>query len=364
MIRILIFIAAVLGTCYLAILYKNPILITLFFTEFLVVLPSAAAAWIGSRKLSVKIRLPLAVAERDGKIPVELVFQNKSRVLLPSIEAELLYENRFHKKKFRRKIKAAADGKSTEKYNFFYEDPHCGKTEFKIRKIRCYDWLHLFRFRIKSSEKTELVVMPKLYEILPEITETVRFFPTESDSYDRQKSGDDPSEVFQIREYRPGDRMQRIHWKMTARTDELIVRDFSLPLGCAVVFFLQVQSENKTFKQADAYLDAVFSISSGLTAEGCRHYIVWYDEEEQQLLRFKMEEPEDLFVCMEAFFRMRIPEQNRELRELYEEQFPNEPYAVELTLDRELQLFKGEEMILQIDPENAQDSLQGLELIL
>ena len=40
----------------------------------------------------------------------------------------------------------------------------------------------------------------------------------ESDSYSTIKGGDDPSEVFAIREYREGDRLQRIHWKLSYET--------------------------------------------------------------------------------------------------------------------------------------------------
>ena len=58
----------------------------------------------------------------------------------------------------------------------------------------------------------------------------------ENDSYSREKEGDDPSEVFDIRPMRPGDRMQQVHWKLTARTGEMMVKVFSRSLGVQLFF--------------------------------------------------------------------------------------------------------------------------------
>ena len=40
--------------------------------------------------------------------------------------------------------------------------------------------------------------------------------------------GYDPSELFDVREFQNGDRLQSVHWKLSARTDELMVKELSL----------------------------------------------------------------------------------------------------------------------------------------
>lgn len=43
----------------------------------------------------------------------------------------------------------------------------------------------------------------------------------------RSRKGTDASEMFDIRSYVPGDDIRSIHWKLSGKTDELIVRQAS-----------------------------------------------------------------------------------------------------------------------------------------
>ena len=47
----------------------------------------------------------------------------------------------------------------------------------------------------------------------------------ESFRYSGSRPGDDPGETFDIREYREGDSIRQIHWKLTGKMDRLIIRE-------------------------------------------------------------------------------------------------------------------------------------------
>ena len=96
----------------------------------------------------------------------------------------------------------------------------------KGHQVKIWDLFHLFGKRIETDGKEELSVLPEYYEALLEITPQIREQLIESEEYDEKRPGDDPSQIFQIREYREGDRMQRIHWKASARTSQLMVKDY------------------------------------------------------------------------------------------------------------------------------------------
>ena len=57
--------------------------------------------------------------------------------------------------------------------------------------------------------------------------------------FDPHRKGQDLSEVFELREYRDGDSMRQVHWKLSARFEDLMVRepshpaDFDLAVGFA-----------------------------------------------------------------------------------------------------------------------------------
>ena len=65
----------------------------------------------------------------------------------------------------------------------------------------------------------------------------------ETDDYSKTSKGDDPSEIFDIHEYHDGDKINRIHWKLTAKQDKTMVKDYSLPISNSIVLMADLQSE-------------------------------------------------------------------------------------------------------------------------
>ena len=72
--------------------------------------------------------------------------------------------------------------------------------------------------------------MPKITPVMIEVGLASRYFQGEAEVYDDKTGGAAVSEVFQIRSFQPGDKIQNIHWKLSAKEDELMVRENSLPM--------------------------------------------------------------------------------------------------------------------------------------
>lgn len=113
---------------------------------------------------------------------------------------------------------------------------HCGQLEIITSKIGRYDYLGLFRFPVRDVPTARILVRPK-----PEVPGTVpnlqtlpapRLIPKPSGSY---------SEIHELREYRPGDSLRTIHWKASAKTDKLIVREPMEPAEAPAVLTADLQ---------------------------------------------------------------------------------------------------------------------------
>ena len=121
-----------------------------------------------------------------------------------------------------------------------------GNYMFFLEKIRIYDMTGLFFLTRKVKKSASVQVLPQLDNIQVRVTERVRNFYGDADVYDDFHPGEDSSQIFDVREYRAGDKMQRIHWKLSAKSDELIVKEHSLPKACPVVLFLDYDGRKKT----------------------------------------------------------------------------------------------------------------------
>lgn len=107
---------------------------------------------------------------------------------------------------------------------WYYQEPedlstaHCGGIAMAAEKIRICDYLGLFAFPAKSTGKRVLLVRPKPVKI-PRLRLPGQYVPKAW----RPKTGT-WGENHELRLYRPGDSMNQIHWKLSAKTGKLMIR--------------------------------------------------------------------------------------------------------------------------------------------
>ena len=110
--------------------------------------------------------------------------------------------------------------------------------------------------------------------ILPQTTEL--HFPVQNsgaacsffDEEQSGKKGNGPGEYFGIRPYVDGDSMKLIHWKLTGKTDEYMVKEVEVPMMRMPLIFLETRVEKLDAAMIDGLLEAFFSISQHMAQEG------------------------------------------------------------------------------------------------
>ncbi len=99
----------------------------------------------------------------------------------------------------------------------------CGCYQAKMTDISFYDYLHFFHFKKNATLQKEFFIYPKQN---PEFSFDFSSFGEGFDEFEENDlKGVVSSNVTDIREYIPGDRLQRIHWKLSAKIDKLMVKE-------------------------------------------------------------------------------------------------------------------------------------------
>lgn len=161
------------------------------------------------------------------------------------------------------------------------EMAHCGRMDLSILRVEVCDVLGLFFLPV--PKKNGRVVSGSVY-VLPELqsrtiqTDDAADLGLDSATYSTKKPGNDPSEIFQLRDYREGDARHSIHWKLSARMDRLIVREFGLPLNPSLHFLLELRADAGP-AAAEYMLGTVLAFSEYLMARNAVHSISWLGEE-------------------------------------------------------------------------------------
>jgi hypothetical protein len=301
-----------LSAAFLFYLYYNGYLS--FFTLIVVILLpliSWALTLLAVRKTSVKIEGKSSFANKEEDFTIQIVFQNRS--IFPIAQAGL---------KFRCKNTLCGETRSeaffmpvnsgTEQAaEYEMKSKHCGKVTVELTHVRYYDYLGIFTIRRRPKISTEVFVLSKT-QFLNVMIDTSANLSTENSTYSKVKPGDDPSEIFDIRPFRSGDRLRSIHWKLSSKLDQLMVKEFSLPTDSSVLLLAELLAPNMT--ALDAVVETLTSLSHFLLENQMNHCVEWYDTEHDQFSEATVENDGDWAVLLNAV--------------LSAQQYKNEPYAL------------------------------------
>ena len=115
----------------------------------------------------------------------------------------------------------------------------CGKYVMEGSYFRSADLLGLGAFTIRiDGFRAAAVRLPKTAKTEYEGFGT-GMLDLDGSIYDEYRAGFDQSEVFEIRAYRAGDKTAQIHWKLSQKTDTLMLRQGSLPVKNALLLILE-----------------------------------------------------------------------------------------------------------------------------
>ena len=101
---------------------------------------------------------------------------------------------------------------------------HCGGLIAQPVRAGVYDYLGLFRIKPRKIESATVIVLPEpvKMQVPPDLS---RYLARAW----RPKPGGGFAENHELRLYRPGDSLNQVHWKLSAKTGKLILREPMVP---------------------------------------------------------------------------------------------------------------------------------------
>lgn len=293
--------AAVLSVLYLQVQVLYVFVVLLLFPVLLFI-----QGLLIKRKLSISLTSTSKLAiERNDGIHVQLAVSNGSLIPVGCIKIKVVYENTFAEEGGKQVFLLSLGGRKKNQINFTLGSLHTGLVKVKIERINVYDFIRLFSRKIKSNLEITVPVLPEVYSIGSDVTIREPDF-VESDVFSKNKPGDDPSEVFDIREYKEGDRIHRIHWKLSSKKDTVMVKDYSLPISNAATILVDTSLPNNIpdkLQYLDALMETTASISYHLLVRDYHHYVAWYEQAAGNYVSSNLEDLNDLYYMMGNILR-------------------------------------------------------------
>lgn len=162
-----------------------------------------------------------------------------------------------------------ADGK--EEMEFTVMAQYCGMIQFRIEKLKLYDYFSLFSVKKKLGEEMQVAVFPKEWAM--QIKWQSKDWEENLNLQEQFFPGDTSQEIYQVREYRYGDSNRHIHWNLSARSDDLFIKEYCREEGAGIFIFLDLVDKKKLpLEQLSSFYTLFFSLVMGLLA---KVQIVW-----------------------------------------------------------------------------------------
>lgn len=365
----IISILLIVGLCfYVGILYTNTVILTIGYA--IGILAAASLAEIVYRMFTLKCYIDAPISMSESGKPVNVVVQIHNKSMLPAgkVEVRIVNKNVFHKRGESRWVTLdnVSVGKNKQTVSLVLESAGCH--EIMATYMRISSLFGLLSIRKRCKDYTTVLIMPEVHSTGIQITEAVRNFLGDADVYDDFRPGHDSGETFEIRNYREKDKLQSIHWKLSAKMDELMVKENSMPKACAVVLMLETRPfKRKKFSRkemdAGAYLELLSSVSYSLMDQKCPHFVVWYSEQKQGIRRIRVDDEESFYLFLDAYLRELIPAE-KNIREEYRRDYKSEWYLYDIVINESLELYKNGELVTKLDEKKIKDECEKMELLL
>lgn len=293
MVRKIIYAVVILAALGGYVMFDGTVLLAAacFLTLLAIILLSTL--FLQKRKFRIETVGETDFAEQGGRAEVSFLFINQS--IFPVARAVVqfqLYDSRGLAAAEKKRTDIQLKGRSELRFSCRVPSEHCGVRIVRTEKIRLYDFLQIFSTSIPVPQPVELYIFPQIRQV--ELIVKGEWTDSGTAESDDTGKGDDPSVTYQIREYQPGDSMRGIHWKLSARTEEWVVREYGRTLSHPRVL---LRLAYRTQGVDPVHLDGFYAAAGSLMNTFCKYGMicktVWEEGEKEQ--SFLISGEEDLY---------------------------------------------------------------------
>ncbi|MEA4966093.1 MAG: DUF58 domain-containing protein [Oscillospiraceae bacterium] len=248
------------------------------------------------RRLRLSVQLPTSAA-KGGAVAGSVTVENRAFLPAARIYVRLAIVNDLTGETEAATLPLSVGARSSGSAEFLLQAARCGRLRVRAERPVLMDFLGILPLRVRGEAAARMTVLPDTFSpgVVPH-----RFAPTREEEGAVNRRGEDRSEVFQLREYRPGDSLKEVHWKLSSKLDELIVREPSQIENHSLLLFWDKRPAASPAAM-DALAEVAVSVSQALAELGCRFRLCWTEDGE---LRWEqVDDPDGLLRAVPALLK-------------------------------------------------------------
>lgn len=211
-----------------------------------------------------------AVRQKDD---ICVIFSVRNKSLLCALRGTWIFTagNAFYGTSDRHTLLLPVPPRGDKQFRMTVTVTELGRVVFACREFILTDLLGIFMVHTACGMECSLYVLPRQDDAAS--SELPDAYSGTTDLSESQQKGSDYSEVTDIRTYQPGDRPRDIHWKLSARQPELMVKERTALAGSERVVLIALPPEKPAAEKLLA--EGYRKIRGLITGQTLLRLLVW-----------------------------------------------------------------------------------------
>lgn len=184
------------------------------------------------------------------------------------------------------------------KAEFYIKPVHSGVVYLHMEQLEVRDYLHMFSTRMRFDYVRKAYVFPVLIKADTSESGEVQQDASDTISYKRRES----DEIVELREYREGDSIRRIHWNLSTINDDYIVKQYGEEADNREYIFvdLSLYDDDEFRNNLDRVYQWTYSIATRVVERGGAVVLLAWDSSIGDVYECEASNIETLDDCMEG----------------------------------------------------------------
>lgn len=307
---IIVMIFALIGLLF----YHNYVMFIVLIIMALMPIFTNICAYRLSKKLKIGLEIVQQSVAKNHNIKLKINIDNPTLISVDNVVIKLKIYNSFYDNKEIYEIVVPATAKTVRSVEWEFRSKYSGRIIVSLVSVKVKDISKVFAFSCDAKSEAEIMVMPNSRKIENDFQ---MLSEGEGEQNEVQyRKGSDVSEISEIREYIPGDKLQSIHWKLSAKQDKLMVKEYGMPFTNEFIIIPELYYDGKNPENLDNIIDMMYSCAILFLENRKQFYLGWINVANDEIIYHKVESDIDIPMIFKQMFYAKLQNQPDQVKNM------------------------------------------------
>lgn len=343
-----VFLISLFLTWYIAGMYRSMPLMILFILQLVTFTILIVTPFYFRGNLKIRFQDAAITTKSGSSTKFKLILTNAGMLAISRISSRIVikysdgdgYNPRF--------MSSADVGDNM--YTVAFRPTKSGILDIRLEKALVYDYISLYSIWKKVGISKEVIVLPK--DLVLNIKEKSGGIlgNTAGDDLVSKETGSG-MEFDQVREYRPGDLYRNIHWKLSSKQDEPIVKTFNNEVKANTLLMISIDTHsNRETKYLDAIYNVIYATLNGLIKQSSRLTVYYRVDNTNKMMLITNKDDIDRFIVVVM---------KNGLQDNTEELLKEAPGNDVFMIKEGLEIYLGNKLLHKFDTNNIEADIEA-----